>query len=214
MIEVLIYSLDVNDHVPQCSTSYHRISIPENFSIDQPLIKINAIDHDYELNGTINYSLRINSSWPFEINSTTGEVYSRRLFDYESVDKTYLIDIDLEDQGFPVKKQNKNACQLEINIEDINDNPPILIDEKQRRIFIDLQSPFQNEIIFLNVKDLDSGNNGKIKYTILAKDENDSLFIIYQNGSLHMTHEINRISLFDLEILLGKYIKTSFLFSV
>jgi len=177
----------VNDNIPQCLTPNYRISIPENFSIDKPIIQINGTDPDYDVNGTIDYSLRINSSWPFEINSKTGEIYSRELFDYESEFKNYLIIIDLEDEGFPRKNQNKNACQLEINIEDINDNPPELIDEKQTRIFIDLQKPFRNEIVLLNVRDPDSGNSGKIKYT------------------LQMTRPITQISLFQIKILLGKY---------
>ncbi|CAF5008586.1 unnamed protein product, partial [Rotaria sp. Silwood1] len=193
--------LDVNDNIPQCLISYHRISISENFSIDLPLIKINATDFDYDFNGTINYSLQINSSWPFEINSKTGEIYSRQLFDYESEFKNYLLIINLEDQGFPKKNQNQNACQVEINIQDINDNRPELIDDKQTKIFIDLQKPFKNEIVLLNVKDSDSDANGKIKYTLLT-DENNSLFIIYQNGSLQMTRQINEISLFKLKILL------------
>jgi hypothetical protein len=184
--------------------SNSRISIPENFSIDQSIIKINGSDPDYDVNGTINYFLRINSSWPFEINSQTGEIYSRELFDYESNFKNYFIIINLEDQGFPRKNKNRNACQLEINIEDINDNAPKLLDQKQTRIFIDLQKSFKNEIILLNVTDLDSGDNGKIKYSIQT-NEYDSLFIIYQNGSLQMTRQITQISLFKLNILLEDY---------
>jgi hypothetical protein len=196
--------LDVNDNIPQCLTANHRLSIPEDYSIDQVLIKINGSDPDDGINGTINYSLRVNSSWPFEINSKTGEIYSRQLFDYESEFKNYLLFIDLEDNGFPVKNQNTNACQIEINIEDINDNRPELIDKEQTRIFIDIQKPFKNEIVLLNVTDADSGDNGKIKFTLLT-DENKSLFVIYQNGSLQMTRRITEVSLFTLEILLGKY---------
>jgi hypothetical protein len=203
-MELFIYSLDVNDNIPRCLTSVHRISIPENFSINQPIIKINATDPDYGVNGTINYSFRINSSWPFEMNARTGEIYSRRLFDYESEFKNYFLIIDLEDRGFPMKNQNKNACQVEINIEDVNDNPPKLLDEKQTRIFIDLHKPFENEIVLLNVTDIDSGDNGKIKFRLLT-DEYDSLFIIYQNGSLQMTRPITQISLFKLKVLLGNY---------
>lgn len=195
--------MDVNDNIPQCLTSKSQITIPENYSIDKPLIKINATDLDYDINGTINYSLRVNSSWPFEINSKTGEIYSRELFDYESSFKNYYIIIDLEDEGIPLKNQNKNACQLEIYIEDINDNSPELIDNNQTRIFLDLQKSFQNEIVLLNIKDADSGDNGRIKYT-LQTDEKDPLFIIYQNGSLHITRQITEISLFTLNILLGK----------
>lgn len=204
LIDPSIFSLDVNDNIPQCLKPYHQLSIPENVSINELIIKINATDSDYDVNGTIVYSLRTNSSWPFEIDSRTGEIYSRKSFDYESNFQNYLIIIDLEDQGFPGKNTNKNACQLQLVIEDVNDNGPELIDEKQTRIFIDLQQPFINEIILLKVKDLDSGDNAKINYTIQT-NESDPLFIIYQNGSLQMTRRINQISLFKLNILLGNY---------
>ncbi len=194
----------MNDNIPRCSTSNYRITIPENFSIDRPIMKINATDPDYDINGTINYFLRENSSWPFEIDYLTGEIYSKDLFDYESELKYYLLIIDLEDQGFPRKNKNKHACQIEINLEDINDNSPELIDENQTRIFIDLHQTFENEIIQLNVKDADSGDNGKIKYSLPNADKDD-LFIIYQNGSLQLTRVINQISLFKLNVLLGKY---------
>ncbi|CAF2235257.1 unnamed protein product [Rotaria magnacalcarata] len=203
-VQIQIHILDVNDNIPHCSASYQRISIPENFPIDQPLIKINATDADYDINGTIHCSLRINSSWPFEINYKTGEIYSEQIFDYELETKIFKIIIDLEDEGFPRKNQNINACQLEINIEDINDNRPELFDETQTQIFVDLQNPFNAEIVLLNVTDLDSGDNGKIKYTLLTH-ENDSHFIIYQNGSLQMIHQINQIAMFELKILLEDY---------
>lgn len=198
-----LFSLDVNDNVPQCLVSSSKIFVPENYSIDQPLVKVNATDADYGINGTIHYALKINSSWPFEINSKTGEIYSAQLFDYELEIKSYLLTVDIEDNGYPSKNQNMNACQLEIIVEDINDNQPELIDEKQTKIFIDLKNSFQNEIILLNVKDSDSGDNGKIKYTLLT-NEFDSLFIIYQNGSLQMTRPISQISFYKLKILLGK----------
>ena len=127
-----------------------------------------------------------------------------QVFDYELPLKIYSLIIDLEDQGIPIKNQNQNACQFEINIEDINDNSPKLIDETQTRIFLDLQNPFKNEIILLNVTDFDSGDNGRIKY-ILQTDEYDSLFILYQNGSLQMTRQITQVSLFKLKILLEDY---------
>ncbi|CAF1113501.1 unnamed protein product [Adineta steineri] len=203
-VQIEIEVLDVNDNIPRCLTSFNQISIPENVSIDHSLIKINATDLDYKTNGTINYSLRVNNSWPFEINAQTGEIYSQQIFDYESEFRNYLIIIDLEDEGYPIRNQNKNACQLIINIEDINDNSPQLLDDKQTSIFLDLQKPFINEIIVFNVTDIDSGDNGKIKYT-LQTNEYNSLFYLYQNGSLYMTHEINQVSLFHLKILLEDY---------
>ncbi|UJR20569.1 hypothetical protein I4U23_023695 [Adineta vaga] len=200
-VRIEIEVLDVNDNIPKCLTSLQEISIPENSSIDHAIVRINSTDADLDLNGTINYSLRINSSWPFEINSKTGEIYSRQKFDYESNWKSYFLIIDLEDEGYPIKNQNKNACQLIINIEDVNDNPPQLFDEKQTKIFLDLQNSFIDQIILFNATDIDSGDNGKVKYS-LQNNDYKSLFLLYPNGSLHFTRQINQISLFQLQILL------------
>ena len=203
-VTIEIDVLDVNDNIPQCVNIHYRLTVPENFPIDEPLIRINAIDRDYDLNGTIKYSFRQNDSWPFEINAQTGEIYSRELFDYESNSKEFSLTIELEDQGEIKRNRNENACQLKIFIEDINDNAPELIDEQQTRIFLDLQKPFTNEIIVFNIADRDSGDNGRIRLS-LKSDRDDSLFIIYQNGSLHMTRSITQVSVFIIKLILEDY---------
>lgn len=198
------FRTDVNDHLPHCSSPLHRISLRENVSIDQTLMKINATDRDQGDNGTIHYSLRTNSSWPFEIDGRTGEIYSREKFDYESNEKQFYIEIDLEDQGFPIRNPHRNACQVEILLEDVNDNRPELVNDDQRRIFIDLHQPFREEIVVFNVHDDDSGDQGRIRFRLISDDEENSLFILSSNGSLQMTRPSNDIGLFYLKILLGK----------
>jgi len=203
--------LDVNDNIPRCLTPYHRLSIPENIGIDKPLIKINGNDPDNDINGTINYSFRTNSTWLFDINKKTGEIYSKEIFDYESEFKYFFLIIDLEDNGIPLKNQNKNACQLEIFLEDINDNHPELIDNNQTKIFFDINQPFKSEIVLLNVTDKDSGMNGKFKYNLQSIESNiplysnETLFELNQNGSLQILYKINQISLFKLQILIEDY---------
>ena len=200
----LFSSLDVNDHVPRCVSPISRISIPENFSIAQPLIKINASDLDAGVNGTIGYSFRMNGTWPLEMNRKTGELFSRQAFDYESDWKHFSLEIDLEDHGSPVKHQHRNACRVEIDIEDVNDHAPELIDPSQQQIFIDLRQPFQHEIVRLLVKDADAGDNGRVKYTLLSDDEQQGLFVLFANGSLQMTRPWNEVALFNLRVLLGE----------
>ena len=166
-------------------------------------MKVNASDLDDGVNGTITYSLRTNSSWPFEINSKTGEIYSRKPFDYESEFKNFSLIIDLEDEGFPVKHRNENACEVEIIVEDVNDNRPELINDEQTRLFVDMHKAFQPEITVFNVKDADAGDNAHVKYSVQSVDEH-GLFTISQNGSLQVTQPINEVSVFKLKVLLGK----------
>ena len=203
--------MDVNDNIPQCSIPYDRLVIPENYSIDKPLIKLNATDPDNGINGTINYTFETNSTWPFEINRKTGEIYSKQIFDYESHFKNFSIIINLEDNGFPIRNQNQNACQIDIFLEDVNDNRPELIDNQQTKLFFDIHKIWKNEFIQLNITDKDSGMNGKIKYNIQSiqssvhLNSNQSLFQLHQNGCLQITDQINEISLFKLRILLEDY---------
>ena len=138
------------------------------------------------------------------MNRRTGEIFSRQAFDYESQWKSFSLEIDLEDQGSPVQHRQRNACQVTIEIEDVNDHAPQLIDQSQRRIFVDLQKPFEHELVLLNVKDEDSGDNGRVKYTLQADDEQQGLFSIYPNGSLQMARPWNEIALFKLQVLLGE----------
>jgi len=175
------------------------------------LIKIHGIDPDNGLNGTITYKFRTNSSWLFDINEKTGEIYSKKTFDYESDFQHFFLTIDLEDNGIFIKNTNKNACQIEILLEDVNDNRPELIDNNQTKIFLDIHTPFDKQTILLNITDKDSGMNGKIKYNLQSIDSNihlnsnQSLFELNQSGYLHVTYQINQISIFKLRILLEDY---------
>ena len=210
-LNIFFNSLDVNDNIPRCLQPYHRLSIPENFSIDKPLLKINGSDPDNGINGTVKYTYETNSTWPFDINEKTGEIYSKEIFDYESEFKNFSLIIHLEDHGIPIKNVNKNACQIEIYLEDINDNRPELIDNHQTKLFFDIHQSLKHECILLNITDRDSGLNGKIKYNLQSIESNipinlnQSLFQLHQNGCLEILDRITEISLFKLRILLEDY---------
>ena len=204
-------SSDVNDNIPRCLNPHHRLTIPENVSIEQALFTVNASDSDNGNNGTINYSLRTNGTWPFKINPKTGQIYSRETFDYESTFKSFSLVIDLEDNGLPTRNRNGNACQIEIILEDINDNRPELVDNRQTEIFLDLQREFLSDVIQLNLTDRDSGNNGKIQSNLQSIESsvqlssNQSLFQLNANGSLQIISPITEVSLFKLRILLEDF---------
>lgn len=198
-------SLDVNDNIPRCSNTSYRVTIPENSSIDKPLIKINGTDNDNGLNGTIVYSFRTNSTWPFVLNDTTGEIFSKSPFDYESDWRSFSLIVDLKDRGEPISHEMFNACLVEIFVEDINDNRPELTDDRQREIFLDRRLSHQ-QIIPLNITDRDAGENGRLKFTLQAVESNlplnstDGFFRMHSNGSLQIIRPIEAISLFKLQI--------------
>lgn len=199
----------MNDNIPRCSSSFERFEIDENLAIDRSIVQIKGIDPDQQANGTIRYSLRVNGSWPFEINSQTGEIYSRREFDFESDSKRFYLEIDLEDNGFPVKNQNKNSCRVEIELKDVNDNAPQLLDLSQTRIFVDLQKLSSNgDILQFNVKDEDSNENGRIQFRLDSEDQQIlSMFVVTNNGTLKTNGSISDVAFHKVRLHLGKKIR-------
>lgn len=199
----------MNDNIPRCVTPYHHLSLPENYPIDKPLIKILGNDPDNGINGTISYAFRTNSTWPFEINQYTGEIFSKKSFDYESEFQHFLFTIDLKDNGNPIENHHFNACQLEIHLEDVNDHSPQLSDDNQTKLFFDVHQSNTLRMIQLNFTDGDSGMNGKIKCSLLSVESNlqsnHSFFRLNSNGIVEILEEIREISLFKLRIRLEDY---------
>lgn len=208
---ILSSRLDVNDEIPRCLSTFQRLDVPENVPNARPLLKINATDGDRGVNGTIEYSLRTNSTWPFHIDRQTGEIFTRRPFDFESDFKEFSLVIDLEDRGDPIKLERRNACRIELQITDVNDNRPELIDEEQREIFLDFHSFAENSFIHLNITDLDSELNGKLKFSLesiestIPYDSNRSFFQLHSNGSLQLVDRITEIALFKLKIFVEDF---------
>lgn len=173
------------------------------------MIKISGKDPDYGINGTISYAFRTNSTWPFEINQFTGEIFSKKSFDYESEFQHFLLTIDLKDNGNSIENVHYNACQLEIHLEDVNDHSPELLDDNQTKLFFDIHQSNSLRMIQLNLTDQDSGMNGKIKSTLQSVESNlqsnHSFFRLNDNGILEILDDIREISLFKLRFVLEDY---------
>lgn len=203
--------MDVNDEIPQCSSTFQRLVLPESFPLDQSFIKINGTDRDNGINGTIEYSLRTNSSWPFEIDRHTGEIFTRKSFDFDSKFKEFLLIIDLTDRGDPIKLERRNACRIELKLTDVNDNRPELIDEEQREIFFDFHSFNENSFVHLNITDIDAELNGKLKFSLesiestMPSDSAQTLFQLHSNGSLEIIEKISEVALFKLKIFVEDF---------
>ncbi|XP_047441126.1 protocadherin gamma-A7-like [Mugil cephalus] len=164
-VKIHISVLDANDNAPVFTQSLYKASVLENVLPGTIIARVSAVDADQGYNGNVTYSfthLKEDSSYPFEINSYTGEIKLTGGIDYE-VFQSYEINLQAKDPWGVV-----GASKLIIEIADVNDNSPVItMASYSGKISED--SPPGTVVGLISVQDKDSGKNGQVHLTI---DEN------------------------------------------
>ncbi|CAF2963653.1 unnamed protein product [Rotaria sp. Silwood2] len=159
-----VYILDSNDNVPKFEHEKYQIKLREDTPIGTNIIHIHAYDNDEGLNALINYTIMTDnplSSFPFQINVTTGIIKLLQSLDYE-YETNYHFSVRARDNGPDAVSV---YAQIEIDILDVNDCPPdidfILPDNhSQKNIFyIEEEKENNTRLFHLSVSDKDSVNN-------------------------------------------------------
>ncbi|XP_037635338.1 protocadherin beta-16-like [Sebastes umbrosus] len=161
-VNIDITVLDVNDNAPVFNQSVYKATVMENSPRDTYVTTVNASDADSRSNSIVTYYLSDLSSGLsdlFAVDEKTGIISIRGLIDYEK-DKKYDLRIDAKDQGGLTDSSN-----VIIEVTDVNDNAPI-ISVMSFTSPVSEDSPPGTTIGIINVKDLDSGDNGQVNCRI------------------------------------------------
>lgn len=119
---VYIAVLDQNDNNPRFALPFYNASVKEKVASGTSVTMVTAEDADRDANARLTYSITQNSSVEyFAINSSTGEISVKNLFDYEEV-KTVNVTVTAQDNGIP---RLSGSVSLFVFIEDVNDNTPV-----------------------------------------------------------------------------------------
>ncbi|XP_027134083.1 protocadherin gamma-A4 isoform X30 [Larimichthys crocea] len=164
-VKIHVSVLDANDNAPVFTQSSYKASVLENVLRDTVIIRVSAVDADQGYNGNVTYAfthLEEKSSFPFEINSYTGEVKLIGEIDYE-VFSNYEINLQAKDPWGVV-----GVSKLIIEIGDVNDNSPIITMASFSGKISEDYSP-GTVVALISVQDKDSGKNGQVQLNI---DEN------------------------------------------
>ncbi|XP_051766328.1 protocadherin gamma-C5-like isoform X31 [Ctenopharyngodon idella] len=156
---------DINDNEPTFEVTAYKASVLESAIDGSSVIEIKATDLDEGPNGEIQYSFGAHTPElvrnVFSVNAETGEITVTGKLDYETK-KTYTFDVCAKDKGNP---ELEGQSSVQIDIIDENDNPPEII-------LTSLPSPVPENatvgtvVALITVKDLDSGNNGKVELIV------------------------------------------------
>ncbi|XP_049897601.1 protocadherin gamma-C5-like isoform X13 [Epinephelus moara] len=159
--KITVNVLDINDNVPIFENTFYKIAVQENSANGSFVIATKATDIDEGPNGEIEYSLGIHTPPSvlslFHIDAATGEIFLKNQLDHET-QASYRIDISAKDKGLP---KMEGHCSVQVDVLDVNDNAPeIVLTSKPTSVPEDSRSG--TVVALLGVRDLDSGNNGKV----------------------------------------------------
>ncbi|XP_067321642.1 cadherin-related family member 4 [Anolis sagrei] len=123
-VPVLVTVSPVNEYSPQCLQ--RSFSVREDAGFGDIFGNASGIDQDYPFNN-IEYNIlgeEVGSSPMFYIGRRTGLLHVLGPLDYEKV-KAYRLAISLKDIDNGAEGPRSTLCNITINVQDVNDNPPV-----------------------------------------------------------------------------------------
>ncbi|XP_074068891.1 protocadherin beta-2-like [Macrotis lagotis] len=162
---------DINDHSPVFLDTEMLLKILESTTPGTSFLLETAQDLDVGRNGLQNYTVNPNSHFHAEIReSREGRKYPElvldKALDREEKSEVILI-LTALDGGSPPRS---GTALVRVLVMDINDNAPIFA-QPRYEVQIPENSPIGSLLVTVSARDLDTGNNGEITYTLFQSSE-------------------------------------------
>ncbi|XP_040904373.1 protocadherin-12 isoform X2 [Toxotes jaculatrix] len=212
-----VHVLDENDNAPVFSSSLYKASFKENNVAGYHALKVEAQDIDLDLSGRVSYYIHNSNEMEskthtFSIHPTSGVISIQRPLDYEE-SHTYSFTVEAIDHGYPPLT---STTTVQVDIEDENDNYPVIMEPKPRKGVASLSVPVnadKGEIVTELGNDMEEvstafpisqpvreGIVGFLASTIKAEDPDSGL-----NGELqYLITDGNPYGLFWLDHVTGQ----------
>ena len=174
---VNITVLDANDNRPVFVNFSYNGRVLEGASPGTTVVNVSAVDEDTEAFGPLYYNIIDgNSLGHFDINNSTGRIYTSGVLDREN-QTTYFLVVEVRDSGSPALTE---AVTVTITVLDSNDIAPQFIATPYSAT-VPENSVVNTTILTVQAVDLDKGENGEIMYDVVGAD---GLFSVKQEGDL------------------------------
>ncbi|CAG5130594.1 unnamed protein product [Candidula unifasciata] len=164
---VTVNIADVNDESPKFENSTYIFFISEHTGKNTVIGQLKAVDQDLGLGGEVEYVLihsPVHPDPPFSLSQKDGSIRVTQPLDYEKI-RLYNFVVTAVDFGTPPKN---SSVEIHIHIQDENDNSPVIVfpSKDNFSVTLNLQVSPGHEVIRVRAHDLDSGENGRLSYSI------------------------------------------------
>ena len=195
--------VDINDEVPQFPQMAYIFSIPEGEMPNQEIGEVTATDRDASPDfRDIVYYLDpdMTTSSSFEIATKTGKIFSTKTLDREEKVFHYLT-VVASNEGYP---QVKSRVNVTIQVEDKNDNPPIIDFPTHTNNTVEISNrvPLGHVVTRIKAHDLDDKLNAHLTFSIANGNAENYFDIDPITGAISVEKNLERIEhkLFTLVI--------------
>uniref|UniRef100_A0A2I3HFW5 Protocadherin Fat 4 n=1 Tax=Nomascus leucogenys TaxID=61853 RepID=A0A2I3HFW5_NOMLE len=160
-VKVMINILDENDNAPRFSQIFSA-HVPENSPLGYTVTRVTTSDEDIGINAISRYSI-MDTSLPFTINPSTGDIVISRPLNREDTDR-YRIRVSAHDSGWTV------STDVTIFVTDVNDNAPRF---SRPSYYLDCPelTEIGSKVTQVFAADPDEGSNGQVFYFIKSQSE-------------------------------------------
>lgn len=190
-VTLRIYVKDVNDHAPTFYKSSYDFDLLEGIYSDFFLGSVETADADYGDNANVTYlissELLNDSSFPFKISPTKGEIFVSGNVDRE-LKNSYVFEIVATDNAVAEPKLSASVI-VEVHVADVNDNSPVFyfydrLLEVPRYLLedVDINSEEINETRLIPIYYAAVQENSAIGIPVIKITANDSDFAGNGNG--------------------------------
>nr|XP_053612376.1 cadherin-related tumor suppressor [Plodia interpunctella] len=189
-VTIVVQVTDTNDNPPTFKENAYSFDVPEDAARGSVVGTIAAFDLDSGPNAHLTYT--VISDWAndvFSLNPQTGVFTLTARLDYEET-QHYILVAQAQDSGHP---SLSGTVTIYVNVIDLNDNAPIFDPMSfSNEILEDV--PIGSSVVTVSATDIDSGLNGRLRYSITSGDENHD-FDIVENGTILTANLLDRESI-------------------
>ena len=200
LVALIIELQDLNDNAPLFSEEIDLIQVSENRPAGTTVERVVAVDFDSGSNSRLEYALGPEAQEYFEIDSLTGIITTKVMFDRE-MNSSFELTVIATDSGSPPLSSN---ISLPVSISDQNDNRPIF--PKDNYTIAVLEGVATGTVIQTVVaEDADAGSNAEITYILMGDNSAHFVLIAQDDGdgvAIQVAQIPNReqIPVYDLSI--------------
>lgn len=154
---------------------------------------VKAIDKDEGRNGYIEYFLAASNNQnndqynlPFTLGPVDGLLRVSGRLDRE-LRSSYLLNVTARDRG---EQPQASSTEILVNIMDENDNSPVF-DPKQYSASVAENASIGAMVLQVSATDIDEGANGRVRFAIVAGDNNRDFSISEDSGVVRVAKNLN-----------------------
>ncbi|XP_074651637.1 protein dachsous-like [Tubulanus polymorphus] len=180
-VEVTI--LDVNDNVPIFKTIPYKKTIPQSTPAGGLVLRVEADDLDTGNNGNVVYSLEAENPY-FKVDSTTGEIKTKRLLDNAAL-KVHQMIVIAKDLGSP---QLSSKGVVEIQVGNQNVGPSVQFDSPSYTAQIKENSRVGSLVKMVQASYVGGNTANPITYSLASGNEANTFAIDSTQGMITVSN--------------------------